>query len=151
MQIILNNFLAFLLSTDRGVSKSLPQKVCAWPAVGPVAMLQQNKSLEKIKLPIQGKSNQILGQTHNDFFKARFAWFIGSKGLHEAFVYTAHFVPWRLYLSRAAYLNPMTSSPYFLQNSNFSGVTYSFTDKCKGVGCRYWPNVKISTPAYHRL
>ena len=47
----------------------------------------------------------------------------------------------------ATYLNPTTSSPYRFQCSNFSGVTYSMTSRWLGVGRRYWPSVKMSTPA----
>lgn len=32
------------------------------------------------------------------------------------------------------------------QCSNFSGVTNSVTSRCLGVGCRYCPRVKMSTP-----
>jgi len=48
-------------------------------------------------------------------------------------------------------LKPMTSSPYLRQCSNFSGVTNSFTSRCFGVGCRYCPNVRMSTPGAHTL
>lgn len=48
------------------------------------------------------------------------------------------------------HLKPTSSSPKRLQYSKDSGVTISTTGKCLGVGCRYWPSVKISTPQSFR-
>lgn len=44
------------------------------------------------------------------------------------------------------YLKPTTSSPNLRHLSNWSGVTCFLTGRCNGVGCKYCPNVKISTP-----
>lgn len=52
----------------------------------------------------------------------------------------------RVLQDRQSHLKPITSSPYFRQNSNFSGVTNSLTERWRGVGWRYWPKVRMSTP-----